>query len=363
MATWLSGHTRAAFLLLAFVGCGEAFSGGGNEAGEAGAPGDGSGGSSGGSSGASAGVGGSAATSGTDGGASGSGAEGGEPGSEGGTGNAGNPGTGGSGQGGSANEAGTPGVGGTSGIAGTAGLAGTVGLAGTGGIVVEPDVPKDGLMLWLRADAGLNVTDDHHVASWADQSGNALLVEQTGADQRPALVTSGEGGLPRVEFDGDDDFMRIPDGFSDFSEGLSAFVVTSTPSVDTCWPVFELSNGKEIDDIFFGRYMNMVHYEVLDGYFSEGAYPVGEDLVLAVVHEKDQLVETRTNGNFAGDHMVPLPIEIDRTQNFLGRSQYDQCGVFEGTISEVLIYNRAVSSAELLAIEDYLATRWGCCRD
>jgi hypothetical protein len=248
-------------------------------------------------------------------------------------------------------------------LAGLGGLAGTAGIAGTGGGVVEPVVPQDGLMLWLRADAGITVTDEHHVLSWADQSGNGLLVEQTGGAQQPTLVTGGERGMPRVEFDGQDDFMRIPAGFSDFSEGLSAFVVTSTSSIDTCWAVFELSNGQEVDDIFLGRYMNSVHYEVLDDFFTEGAYPVGDDLVLAAVHDKSGLVETRTNGNVAGDHDVILPAETERIENFLGRSQYEQCGVFQGSISELLLYNRAVSSEELLSIEDYLATRWGCCRD
>lgn len=353
--SWLSGHSRAAFLLVALAGCGEAFTSGGDAGGEAGASGEASGASSGvagaGKSGAS-GSGGTAALSGA-GGTSGSGAEGGEPGAEGGAANAGASG---------ANEGGMPGTGGSAGIAGTAALAGTAGIAGTGGVVLGPMVPREGLLLWLRADTGVTLSRDQRVRSWADQSGNGLDAEQTGGNQQPELVNSG-GRMPRIEFDGEDDFLRLPVGFDDFSAGLSAFVVTSARTLDACWAVIELSNGSEIDDIFLGQYSRTVQYEVLDEWVTEGEYPVGEDLVLAVIHDTDQLVETRTNGNFAGDMMASLPSAVERAENFLGRSQYESCGYLEGSISEVLLYNRAVSSDELLQIEDYLATRWGCCRD
>ena len=379
MANWLSGHTRAAFLLLAFVGCGEAFRGGGNEGGEGGEPASESGGTSGtagAGGGASGGVSGAGATGGqggnagsvignggasgasATGGDSGAGAQAGESGSEAGQSNAGNPGTGGSGEGGSENEGGRPPIAGSAGVAGTAGVAG---VAGTGGVVIQPEPPKDGLVLWLRADAGVTVTDDGDVVSWADQSEHGRLVEQTGSDERPSLVSRGQGALARVEFDGVDDFMRIPDGFSDFSEGLSAFAVTNARSLDACWAVFELSNGSEIDDIFFGHYDTSPHYEVADVWFTEGEYPVGDDFLLSVIHDKDAFVETRTNGSVVGEHTVPLPEVIERTQNLLGRTQYANCGVMEGSISEFLLYERAVSSEELLAIEDYLETRWDCC--
>ncbi len=356
--SWLSGHSRAAFLLVALAGCGEAFTSGGDAGGEAGASGEGNGGSSGAASAGKSGASGSGATAASSGagGTSGSGAEGGEPGAEGGAGNAGASG---------ANEGGMPGTGGSSGIAGTAALAGTAGIAGTagtGGVVIGPVVPQEGLLLWLRADTGVTVGPDQRVRSWVDQSGNGLDAEQTGGNQQPELVNSG-GRMPRIEFDGEDDFLRLPVGFDDFSAGLSAFVVTSARTLDACWAVIELSNGSEIDDIFLGQYSQSVQYEVLNEWVTEGDYPVGEDLVLAVIHDTDHLVETRTNGNFAGDMMASLPAVEQRAENFLGRSQYDSCGYLEGSISEVLLYNRAVSSDELLQIEDYLATRWGCCRD
>ena len=373
VATWLSGHARAAFLLLAFAGCGEAFTGGGTEAGEAGASGSEEGGSSGdartggsgkgGSSGAgamsgrggSSGAGGRAGAVGT-GGAAGASAQGGDAGSAASTSGSGTAGAGSAGDGGSGNDAGSGGT------AGTGGVSGIGGLAGTGGVVIGPDIPTQGLVLWLRADEGVTITDDHHVLSWADQSGRENHVEQAESEQRPTLATR-ENGLVRVEFDGVDDFMSFSAGLADFSAGLSAFFVTNARSLDYCWALLELSNGSEVDDVFVGHYAMSPHYEVLDSWLTSGAYPYPDDLVFSVVHTADRQLETRTNGSVAGSAEMALPAVVERTQNFLGLSQYEACGVLEGSLSEVLLYDRAVSREELLAIEEYLAKRWGCCQN
>jgi hypothetical protein len=361
-----SGHAWAAMFLLGFAGCGEVFKGSENEGGEAGAGVEPETGGAGGARGGMAGASGSSGTSSGDAGTSGtSGAgtgavagQGGNAGASagtagvGGAGNAANEGgvanTGESGAGG-ANEAGSDNEGGVS------------GSGGEGGVETGPvPVVLDGLVLWLRTDVGLTVENDGTVSHWTDQSANAFHVEQTGAEQRPKLVNSG-GSLASVEFDGVDDYMRIPEGFADFQAGFSAFVVTSTPSLEACWAVLEFSNGREVDDIFLGQYAQSVHYEVLDVWMTQGEYPAGENLVLAVIHRPNQVVETRTNGSIAGENSFALPALVSRGQNFLGRSLYENCGVLEGTISEVLVYDRAVTSVELLAIEAYLATRFGCC--
>jgi hypothetical protein len=342
----LSGHAWAAILLLGFAGCGEAFKGSDSEAGEAGAAVEpesgGAGGMLGGAAGASGTVGGGAGVVAGQGGNAGASA-----------------GTGGGAGAGNATNAGGSANTGEAGVAG-ANEAGE-NDAGAGGVAIGPlPVVRDGLVLWLRADVGVTAGDDDRVSHWVDQSVNAFHVEQTGGEQQPKLVNSG-GSLPSVEFDGVDDFMRIPEGFDDFQDGFSAFVVTSAENLDACWAVLEFSNGSEIDDIFLGHYAASVHYEVLDVWMTQGEYPVGENLVLAVIHRPNELIETRTNGNIAGENSFALPSVITRTQNFLGRSLYSACGVLEGSISEVLVYDRAVTSAELLAIEAYLATRFGCC--
>jgi hypothetical protein len=65
-----------------------------------------------------------------------------------------------------------------------------------------------------------------------------------------------------------------------------------------------------------------------------------------------------TNTTFSG---FLLPATTARAQNFVGRSLYDGCTPFEGRIAELLVCQRALSAAEVAAIEATLQARWSCC--
>jgi hypothetical protein len=223
-----------------------------------------------------------------------------------------------------------------------------------------PEIPTDGLLLWLRADRG--VTEENGaVAIWADQSGNDLHATQTASNVRPKLVRQAISGQPSIEFDGVDDFMRLASGFTDFSAGASIFTVVQRAPTSGCNAVLELSNGPEIDDVSLGEFNQALYYEVYNGWTGGGALETDTPLMLAVVHHTNLTLEMRRNGQLSGEGSTDLPSTVLREQNFVGRSLYADCVVFPGQIGEVLIYARAVSDAELLSIEAYLRSRWACC--
>jgi hypothetical protein len=56
-----------------------------------------------------------------------------------------------------------------------------------------------------------------------------------------------------------------------------------------------------------------------------------------------------------------LPATIARAQNFIGKSLYDGCTPFAGRVAEVLVYQRALSVTEVVAVEATLQARWNCC--
>jgi hypothetical protein len=58
-----------------------------------------------------------------------------------------------------------------------------------------------------------------------------------------------------------------------------------------------------------------------------------------------------------------LPATTTRTQNFLGKSLYAGCTPFSGRLSEVALYDRSSSSADIAMIEATLRTRWRCCNE
>jgi hypothetical protein len=224
----------------------------------------------------------------------------------------------------------------------------------------EAAVPLEALHLWLRADRGVT-SSDGGVTSWADQSPRRADTGQLTADYRPILV-SPEDGLPGVVFDGVDDFLAVPAGFDDFSAGVTMLAVVSIRPAPLAVPVFEASNGIEIDDVHMGRFDGGLLFEVDTQYANAGPIDVGEVQLLVAVLRPDLAAIERVNGVTIGTTTFgQLPGTTRRNSVFVGRSLYREVSTFPGVIHELLVYGRALSDAELRGLEQDLAQRWRCC--
>jgi len=222
------------------------------------------------------------------------------------------------------------------------------------------EIPTDGLLLWLRADRGVTEANGG-VSIWTDQSPNHADALQTASNLRPVLVKDGIAGHPALEFDGADDYLRLPDGFADFSKGVSMFAVIQASTANACAAITEFSNAAEVDDLSFDLYMGSISYEVFNSVQSGGNFVFDAPQQIGVVHRPDLSLQVRRNGGSEGENQFDLPVTVTRTQNFVGRTLYADCTTFSGRIGEILVYNRAVGDRELLDIEAALTTRFGCC--
>ena len=253
----------------------------------------------------------------------------------------------------------------TSGGAADGGTGGVLGVAGVAGSAVEidggvtPPIPLLGMALWLRADRGVTANGGH-VSEWLDQSGNQMDALQTAGNARPTLLPTGLNGLPTLDFDGTVQYLRLPDGFTDFTKGLSGFVVSEATVTDgACASTVEFSNGSEIDDVEFGYYQQAWQYEIFDHDFAGGMVDPKLPELYSVLHRATQEVVMRLNGNQANTAMFPLPVTKVRQENFIGHTLYSGCTYYKGQISEIVLYNRIVTDKELLGIEGYLQQHWG----
>jgi serine/threonine protein kinase len=77
-------------------------------------------------------------------------------------------------------------------------------------MATKGDIVMNGLVLWLRGDAGINANNGR-VRGWEDQSGkNHIAIQHKGKDQ-PTVAPEGFNGKPAVHFDGDGQFLTIKD--------------------------------------------------------------------------------------------------------------------------------------------------------
>ncbi|HXB02737.1 MAG TPA: hypothetical protein VNV15_07975, partial [Opitutaceae bacterium] len=85
--------------------------------------------------------------------------------------------------------------------------------------------PTAGMLLWLKADAGVSANTNGNVNVWLDQSGLGNNATQTTASQQPILVANGLNGLPVVRFSqGSSQQLNLGNVMSGASAG-DAFIV------------------------------------------------------------------------------------------------------------------------------------------
>lgn len=274
----------------------------------------------------------------------------------GGTAQGGNPSAGQTSSGGTAGRAGETGVGGT-----TGGVAGGAGAAGMGGGVVVPplpEIPRLGLAVWLSADVGVQQKDGI-VERWIDQSGNKMDATQGPGESRPSFDVRGFNDRPAIVFDGKFDYLEFAPAFGSFKLGVTAFIVGQpVEATSECWSTLEFSNGSEIDDISFGMWQGKWLYEVEVPYLQKGTVQAGHPAVMSVLQRVDGTTDLRVNGALVGADKVALPKEIQRNDNFIGRTLYQSCTLYTGSIAEIILYSRALGSGEVQAVESYLNQHW-----
>jgi hypothetical protein len=227
---------------------------------------------------------------------------------------------------------------------------------GTGG-TTEPQIPRDGLMLWLRADAGVTLTAGG-VGIWRNQAESGDQATQTVDEAQPTLSEAGINGRPAIDFDGLNDFLGLPAGAGDFSAGLTVFVVAEQDTAAGYNAFLEFSNGSEIDDISVGRWQDNLHYEVTLNWLVGPPATLGEPQLATLVHGSEGSIQLRHNGTTTAAGLFALPANVERQMNFIGRSLYLENQAFDGRIGEILVYDYGMFPEELSQVESYLKERW-----
>jgi len=229
-----------------------------------------------------------------------------------------------------------------------------------------PFVPqRQSMLLWLRAGVGM-VSDTDGISVWRDLSGKGSDARQDTVAARPALNPTVIGGAPGVVFDGSNDHLRLPEGFRNISQGLTATFVFRAGTAGNWQRLMELGRGENSHNIFFGRFQNSTSfsYDVRGTYQKNLAVPnsmlASTNTVVTVSQLPTGAVKVFVNGSLISEDVnFPLPIDILRTSNFIGRSNWTVDAYYSGAISEVILYGAALSDLDRESLENTVRARYG----
>ena len=229
-------------------------------------------------------------------------------------------------------------------------------------------LPAEGLQLWLKGDAGVTQDAGGHVSVWADESGHGNDAAQTTGGNQPQLVAAALNAQSVLRFDGSSSYLRLPSGFSDFTQGATALVVAK-PTANNAWErILELANGPSVDSIVFCRYSSsdQLLFETVNGNgnlvteLTSGGGALALDTPqlfefsqssaagTAILYKNGQALATQPAGTIAN---------VTRTSNYLGYTNFG--GVYyQGDLAEVVLFDHPLSETDRQAWERYLNAKY-----
>ena len=218
-------------------------------------------------------------------------------------------------------------------------------------------IPLSGLALWLKADAGVT-TSGSNVTAWADQSGNS---KNATAIESPIYETNSINGKPALVF-ASNAYLTTANIFNG-TNPRSMFVVYYIDSENPSNTVIGQSNE---DDPEAGTYFMLQSRTDQDsspylaGYSDDLSGPsfVNQELLLGMADYDGttaRLFKNGTQANFAAKsyntHNGAFHIgAFSEAGNILEK--------FSGKISEIVVYNRVLTTTERQQVEGYLNDKY-----
>jgi hypothetical protein len=214
----------------------------------------------------------------------------------------------------------------------------------------------DGLLVWLRADAGVTADGSGNISQWADQTPNHYNATASGNNRPIFAGSSGPGGKPAIGFYVTNQF-GLPNILTG-TTGVQAFVVlkvaaTNPPTTRALWSIGGASDGADhvayptnglVTDDFAHSVVQSLgapaqpldQFHVYEVSSAQGAWSAWINGVLQV---------TTSVGNY-GDYRGTYLIGSSGSRSF------------DGLISEIVIFSRNLTQQERTAVSEYLNSKY-----
>jgi hypothetical protein len=243
--------------------------------------------------------------------------------------------------------------------------------SGTGPGGVGSTDGSSNLVLWL--DAGSLSTSP--VSLWVDQSGNGNDASQGTVTNQPAWVSNQLNDQPVLRFDGSNHFMAVDDDPSlDGTSGLTILSVIKPDAVGNNYQSFlskrDDYNTEASYTLLFYDASTFLYVDIdssNDRFNSTTTYG-NVPTVVEVVYDgslssADQRAKVYDKGTFIINSAETSTTIPDYASNLYIGEMHAEGGPtplypFDGDIAEVIIYDKALNTAERILAENYLGAKY-----
>ena len=216
-------------------------------------------------------------------------------------------------------------------------------------------VPRDGLALWLCADAGVEADPDGGVLAWADESSQGHRALTTAPTRRPKLVAADHA----VRFDGFDDALQVS-GIEGIHPAFTVLLVLRPAALPVHDQTIQTGAGADAFVLCGDRRGGLVAGIGRDTCITPADGP-GPGTLVPGVWQLFEYVATgetaRLYKNGILEASKPAGVAANWSGFQLGSPGADTA--FAGDIGAVMLYDRALSDDERRVAERYLLGTFG----
>jgi hypothetical protein len=210
-----------------------------------------------------------------------------------------------------------------------------------------PTLHSNNLLLHLEAENRSSYSGIGTV--WNDISGNN---NHASIMNGPVFIS--ESPYSRFVFDGINDYVGLPPGFSDFTNGMTVIVVANMGDADYFERLIDFGNGASNNNIYLSRLgtSNDLHWMIYSATNSSSLTAVGGILnnttaIYAVTVDGSKYRIYRNGIEIASTNTTVKPNNVIRNNNYIGRSNWSADAYYDSSISAVMIYNTALSEKQI----------------
>lgn len=239
----------------------------------------------------------------------------------------------------------------------------TIAQTGPGGVGNSTDNA-----VWLDASR-LSLNNNDPVTTWTDFSGNGNDFTQGTANRQPTFLTNQINAQPSINFS--QDFLDLSTTSDMNSANFTQFIVGKAVNANNTRAVLRSSyssGASTSSSTYHGFYLSTsgnqyyTHSRNTSGVAVSAAmgYQAGYNILSSVINSGTSTVTGYLNNNLTNTTAGYNSTPNGHLQTRIGSNTGSASGglFFAGTMSEVIIYNRALNTAEHNIINNYLAVKY-----
>ncbi|GBF00254.1 hypothetical protein NIES298_45000 [Microcystis aeruginosa NIES-298] len=157
-----------------------------------------------------------------------------------------------------------------------------------------------------------------------------------------------------LAFDGIDDYVQLPAANTDYSQGFTVEAWVQHKSFRSWSTIIDFGNGAEKNSIVLGNVgkskpLGLHLFCNNEKHFIEApnALEIGKWTHVAATIDKSGMGKLYKNGQLIQSKQLSLPDNLNRTLNYIGKSNWVNDGYFEGQMTEVRVWNIARPESEI----------------